>query len=234
MQRSTVVVGTTGGILVVAALLMWSGVWIQFLDPGSYERTTVTVVDENGSELGAVDARVADTWQKRLVGLSRTESLGPDEGMVFVHDDEQRRAFVMREMSFPLDIVFVAENGTITQIHHAPVPSAGTGESDLEEYAGVGTYVLEVNRGWTNETGTSVGDQVRIPDETAGTVAPGDDSSQSTDSSAIECDAGPTDGLTSPTTTVVALDEDCSERSTVSVTITNNSSEGYTGLSDTE
>ncbi|WP_424007877.1 DUF192 domain-containing protein [Haloferax denitrificans] len=132
--------------------------------PGStdgYERTTLTVVDdETGETLATVDARVADTRAKRFTGLSDTESLAENEGMWFVHDTSGTYAYVMRDMDFPLDIVFVAENGTITRIHHAELDPEGTSESDLTRYRGTGKYVLELPYGYTNETGIDAGDRV--------------------------------------------------------------------------
>ncbi|WP_245545414.1 DUF192 domain-containing protein [Halomicrobium katesii] len=106
---------------------------------------------------------IADNSSERITGLSDTDSLAVDEGMLFVFPETGEHAFVMREMSFPLDIVYVAANGTVTRIHHAPVP-----EGEYERrYPGEGKYVLEVNRGWTNETGVSVGDRLRLPNVTA-------------------------------------------------------------------
>jgi len=242
MRRSTVAMAGVIGVLLLAVGLLWTGVWIQVLDPGPYERTTVTVVDENGTELGSVDARIADAWDERIVGLSRTASLPADEGMLFVHDAEQRHTFVMRKMSFPLDIVFVAENGTITRIHHAPVPSEGTGESGLAKYPGRGKYVLEVNRGWTNETDVSVGDRVRIPGTTtaASNASSGEPVTATSTPSPTETPTGRTATPTCPPTetptgpTVTAIDANGTELATVSVTIADNDSERYTGLSDTE
>ncbi|SHG52141.1 DUF192 domain-containing protein [Halobaculum gomorrense] len=129
---------------------------------GEYEHTTVTVVDGSGTELGSVDARVADTFDKRYTGLSDTESLGPDEGMLFVHDTEGSHAYVMRDMAFPIDIVFVAANGTIARIHHAELPAEGTSGSDLTRYRGTGKYVLEVPYGWTSDHDVCEGDTVEI------------------------------------------------------------------------
>jgi len=80
--------------------------------------------------------------------------------MLFVHEQEGNHGYVMRDMAFPLDMVFIAENGTITTIHHAPVAPDG----DLTEYSGRAKYVLEVPMGYTNETGVEVGDRVVIED----------------------------------------------------------------------
>jgi len=153
--------------LVTLAIGIWAfhptGPLAGVLHPLEYEETTVTLAADNGTELATVDVRVADSDREQYIGLSETESLADGEGMLFVFEETQRREFVMREMDFPLDIVFVASNGTITTIHHAPVPAETPGD-DLRPYPGTGQYVLEVPRGYTNETGIGVGDSIVVPD----------------------------------------------------------------------
>jgi uncharacterized membrane protein (UPF0127 family) len=119
-----------------------------------YERTTVTAYDASGTELATVEVRVADTTGKRYTGLSDTESLPPGEGMWFVHPVEGQQAYVMRGMSFPIDIVFIDANGTVTRVFHADV------EGTDAPYEARAKYVLEVNRGWANRTGLAAGDRV--------------------------------------------------------------------------
>ena len=127
--------------------------------PGSdYDTATVVFVDTNGTQLATVDVWVADTFSKRYTGLSETSALQPGQGMLFVHDNEDQHGYVMRDMAFPLDMVFVAENGTITTIHHAPLEPDG----DLTVHSGRAKYVVEVPMGYTNRTGIDVGDRVRI------------------------------------------------------------------------
>jgi uncharacterized membrane protein (UPF0127 family) len=139
------------------------GAWLAFapplalVDPGTYDRTTLTVYDADGEKRGTVDVRIADTRAKRRVGLSRTDALGNDSGMLFVHPKAGTHTYVMRNMSFPLDIVFLAPNGTVTEIHHAPV--------DGGPYDGRGKYVLEVRRGWMTDAGVGVGGRVEIPED---------------------------------------------------------------------
>ncbi|MUV88730.1 DUF192 domain-containing protein [Halapricum sp. CBA1109] len=152
-------------IAAVAALWLTSptGPLAGVFHPLDYEETTVTLADDNGTELAAVDVRVAESDRELYVGLSETGSLDTGEGMLFVHDSPGEYGYVMRNMSFPLDILFVAENGTITTVHHAPVPGDSSSD-DLREYPGEGRYVLEVPRGYANATGVGVGDRVGIPD----------------------------------------------------------------------
>ena len=157
-QRILVVAGLLA-IVVVGAVLAFPPA--QFVDPGEYDHTPVTVVDENGTELATVDARIADTQQKRYVGLRRTDNLSDGDGMFFVHGSDGEKPYVMPpEMSFPLDIVFIAPDGTIREIRYADVPE---GDTTLR-YPGRGKYVLEVPRGYTNRTGIGPGDRVIVPE----------------------------------------------------------------------
>ncbi|TQQ81331.1 DUF192 domain-containing protein [Halonotius terrestris] len=148
LVAATVIVG--GGALAVS-----SGV---FADD-SYEWTTVTVVDsDTDAELATVDARIADTPKKRFTGLSNTSSLGPNEGMLFIHGTEGQQSYVMRGMSFPIDIVFINADGEIMTIHHADVDTYGP-------YPGTGKYVLELPHNYTTDNDIAVGDRVEIPAE---------------------------------------------------------------------
>jgi uncharacterized membrane protein (UPF0127 family) len=123
---------------------------------GDYEETTVTAVDgETNATLATVEVRVADTLPKQYVGLSATDDLAADEGMLFVHDESGEHAYVMRGMTFALDIVFVAPNGTVTRVHEAD-PESGS----LTRYRGRGQYVLEVPRGWSDRNGVEPGDRL--------------------------------------------------------------------------
>lgn len=150
-------------VIIVVLSLLIAGVAVEaFTGQEPTDRTQVTFVDSTGTELGTVDVRVADTFQERYIGLSETDALGENEGMLFVHDTEATRTFVMRNMSFPIDIVFVGADGRITTIHHAEVE-----ERPLTEYQGRAQWVIEIPYEWTDRHGVSVGDRVRIEFESS-------------------------------------------------------------------
>ncbi|WP_226483144.1 DUF192 domain-containing protein [Natrinema amylolyticum] len=122
-----------------------------------YETTEVRAVTTDGDELGTVTAAIADTSDLRYDGLSDTDELPSDRGMLFVYESVAERTFVMREMDFGIDIVYADADGTITDIHHAPAPGPDE-DGNEQEYPGRGQYVLEVNYEWTTEHGVSEGD----------------------------------------------------------------------------
>ena len=127
-----------------------------------YEQTTVAVLDgESGEELGRVEAAIADDQSLRYTGLSETDRLPEDRGMLFVYEAEQSLTYVMRNMSFDLDIIFVYGNGTVESIHERPAPEAGEDGNSIRA-SGEGQFVLEVNRGWTDKRGVEAGDRLEF------------------------------------------------------------------------
>ncbi|MFC7231862.1 DUF192 domain-containing protein [Saliphagus sp. GCM10025308] len=129
--------------------------------PWTHDSGDVRVVDEDGTTKLAVDVEVADTYEQRYTGLSEHDSLENSTGMLFVYSDEDDRTFVMREMDFDIDIIFIGADREITAIHHARAPEAGEDGEDLR-YSGEAKWVLEVPRGTANESNLEVGDEVEI------------------------------------------------------------------------
>ncbi len=125
-----------------------------------YQETAVRIL-RGGTKLGAVTAAIADTDDTRRLGLSDTDCLPDDRGMLFVFDTDGSRSFWMQEMDFGIDIVYIAEGGTITSIHHAEAPADDeSGREQHHRYPGEGQYVLEVPYRWTAERGIASGDSV--------------------------------------------------------------------------
>ncbi|WP_251344546.1 DUF192 domain-containing protein [Haloplanus halophilus] len=143
-------------IIVFAPMIGWVS-YTMYSDFTSPDYARATISDENGARLESVEGPVAATWREHYTGLSETDSLEAGEGMFFLHDQEKERAYVMREMAFPIDIIFIDAEGRVTAIHHAELE-----EAPLTEYRGVGKYVLEVPYGWTMENGIEVGATVDI------------------------------------------------------------------------
>lgn len=153
--------GVAAGLALVALVAVAVAAANPALLIAGYETTTVEAVDgDTGESLATVEVRVADGIVKQYVGLSATEELGEGEGMLFVHEDAEERAYVMRDMAIALDIVFVAPDGTITEIHEAEPESR-----PFTRYRGTGQYVLEVPRGWSERHGVEPGDRIRVDPE---------------------------------------------------------------------
>lgn len=142
-------------VFVVAALVIATAPTVLIT---GYETTTVEATDaETDETLATVEARIADGPVKRYVGLSTTDELADDEGMLFVHREPGEHDYVMRDMAFAIDIVFVDTDGEITEIHEAEPESR-----PLTTYEGTGKYVLEVPRGWSADNEVEPGDSLEF------------------------------------------------------------------------
>lgn len=121
------------------------------------ENVTGTFVGPEG-ETVTVTLIVADEPDERQRGLMYRQSLPNRTGMVFVYDDAAPRTFWMKNTYIPLDMVFVAANGTVLNVEHAQAqPNAADSEVDRYSSDGDAMYVVELERGFANETGVGPG-----------------------------------------------------------------------------
>lgn len=131
-------------------------------DGGGTERITVTVAGLT------IDAEVVRSAADRTQGLGGRESLAPDEGMLFVFDEERVVSFWMRGMRFPLDFVWIASDGTVADLTAGvPPPEPGTEDPALQLYqpSVPVRYVLEVNSGVLRQGGVQIGGAVTFEPE---------------------------------------------------------------------
>ena len=95
-------------------------------------------------------------------GLSNRPSLCRDCAMLFVFPESDQRSFVMREMNFPLDIIFI-NDGKIVKIHRNLPPEGSLTQFQYNSEAPA-NRVLEVNAGLARELGLAEGAWLDLPE----------------------------------------------------------------------
>ncbi len=103
-----------------------------------------------------VTAAVADTESAREQGLSGRASLGGNDGMLFVFPADETPSFWMKEMSFPLDFIWLDAGKKVTEI--TPDVSPSTYPQTFSPSYPI-RYVLEVNAGFAAAHQITTGDQ---------------------------------------------------------------------------
>jgi uncharacterized protein len=124
------------------------------------EIAVVTVEGSGGGASHPLTVEIARTGQQRQVGLMFREELGAESGMLFLFPTLSASGFWMRNTLIPLDIAYLAADGTIQEIREGE-PLNETPLRPAEPYL----YVVETNRGWFEGKGLGVGDRVVIPQE---------------------------------------------------------------------
>ncbi|MEO6394835.1 MAG: DUF192 domain-containing protein [Devosia sp.] len=102
---------------------------------------------------------IADTNETRSKGLMFRQSLAADAGMLFDYHEEQQASFWMQNTFIPLDMVFIAADGTVKTIHVNARPQDTTSIP-----SGVPVrFVLEIAGGRSLEIGLKPGDRLEHP-----------------------------------------------------------------------
>ncbi len=106
---------------------------------------------------------VADTPDRRRLGLGGRDGLERGRGMWFDMGGTGSATFWMRGMRFPIDIVWISDDLVVTGVaERLPFPEPGTPGSALPLYSSGAPirYVLEINAGLSEELGIGEGSVV--------------------------------------------------------------------------
>jgi hypothetical protein len=124
-----------------------------------------TVTIRSDRSVGAGDhvfrVELARTIIEHSRGLSGRERLGEDEGMYFIFDSPTVQGFWMKDMLFPIDIIWISGERVVGFKENAQ-PEPGRSIFTLPVYNSPGPVdrVLEVNAGTVAKYGIEVGDAV--------------------------------------------------------------------------
>ncbi|GAB7521592.1 DUF192 domain-containing protein [Paraburkholderia sp. 2C] len=114
--------------------------------PGDFPRVKLT------AGMFVIDAAVAANDPDREQGLMYRTELKPNEGMLFVFNENAVHCFWMKNTLIPLSIAFIRADGTITDIDEM---QAETENNHCPRNNGV--YALEMSKGWFESKGIKPG-----------------------------------------------------------------------------
>jgi uncharacterized membrane protein (UPF0127 family) len=111
---------------------------------------------------GALTAELANTQASRELGLSGRHMMKDTDGMLFAFDVPGRYGFWMKDMEFPLDIIWIDENGVVVSIERGLTPESYTNNKQVFMNQADASYVLEVNAGQAEKFGLYLGSKVKM------------------------------------------------------------------------
>ena len=109
-----------------------------------------------------VMASIADSLSERIKGLSDTPYLPEGIVKLFAFGAEGEQSIWMKDMNYPIDIIWVAKDGKILYIKDSVSP-----DTYPESFASPkpAFYVIEANAGFASKNGIMVGDEIVIIDK---------------------------------------------------------------------
>ena len=118
--------------------------------PGDFPRVKLT------AGMFVIDAAVAANDADREQGLMYRTNLAPNEGMLFVFNENAVHCFWMKNTLIPLSIAFMRADGTVTDIDEM---QAETTNNHCPKNNGV--YALEMSKGWFTSKGIKPGMKIQ-------------------------------------------------------------------------
>jgi len=133
-------------ILVVMAMALFAG-----REESGRSRQTLKF----GDRTLAVEEVVTDEDRRR--GLSGRESIDQNYGMLFIFENNGRYCFWMKDMNFPIDILWLDGDYTVVDIKHSVSPDTYPKSFCPDTQA---RYVLEVQAGLSAAKNIAVGSKL--------------------------------------------------------------------------
>jgi uncharacterized membrane protein (UPF0127 family) len=101
---------------------------------------------------------IVDSGREREQGLMFRDGLDEDQGMLFIFEKEGKYCFWMKNMNFPLDIIWINRDNKIVDIKKNVPCSQDNLEVLVPNDSAI--YVLEVNAGFADKNKIEIGDRI--------------------------------------------------------------------------
>lgn len=108
------------------------------------------------------NVEVVKTDEQRAKGLSVYDKLPLGKGMIFIFDAKDYYTFWMKDMKFPIDIIYI-KNSKIVDIYKNITPPKSQNEIlPIIKPRETADMVLEINAGLSDKYNFKIGDSVKI------------------------------------------------------------------------
>jgi hypothetical protein len=103
---------------------------------------------------------LAKTSQEQTVGLAKYNLIASNQGMLFLFNKSENYSFWMKDMKFPIDIIFIQDNKVVDVFNNVPVSP----DNNLPVYTTKtkANKVLEINASLAKKYGIKIGSEVKI------------------------------------------------------------------------
>ena len=101
------------------------------------------------------------TDKDKQIGLTKYTAIKDNQGMLFVFDPASETSFWMKNMKFPIDIIFIKDDTIVSFVENAPIPTPNAEPPIYQSEVPV-NYVLEINDVLIKKYNIKKGDKVKI------------------------------------------------------------------------
>ena len=141
-------------VVTLASVCLSTALWSQTVLAQTQRQRLPTLPLSAGMHI--IKAELALTPEQHQIGLMHRTSMGTNEGMLFVFDRPGQQCFWMKNTLIPLQIAFLADDGTVVNLAEMKPKSLDSHCSTRPV-----RFVLEMNTNWFTKRGIQAGSQIR-------------------------------------------------------------------------
>jgi len=144
-------------VLVIILAIFKAGDLLNFLP---FNKGTAVVNNQT------IKLLIADDDKEKMKGLSKRKNLSQDTGMLFVFKNKNRHAFWMKDMLFPIDIVYISDGVVVDIVPNVQPPKDNSNVLGIKviKPQSPANYVLEINAGQALKYKIKKGDKITFKD----------------------------------------------------------------------
>ena len=143
-------------LLFLIIILIFGGLIFYFFIKGSAVNGKVIVQEET------FNVQIVEKSDELKKGLSGRGSMPANQGMLFIFPSKGDYPFWMKDMEFPLDIIFISDKKIVTIFEEVQAPLYPNDNPPLYRSKVPADKVLELNAGSVKKFNIKVGDEVII------------------------------------------------------------------------
>ena len=145
-------------VILIFAGLTWLGI-VSRINFGKQAGLAQKEILVGGQKLSV---EIAVTPEELAKGLGGRESLGENQGMLFIFAKPSVYSFWMKDMKISLDFIWILNDKIIDITENVPPPKNSLAPLPIYQPKEAADKVLEVNAGWVASHGIKTGDEVQI------------------------------------------------------------------------
>jgi uncharacterized protein len=168
-----VAVATAIGVIAAAVVLYFNPAITSMLGQPEHQQQELIISKEVRSGNGyrqvnvsvngqVLIADIAATDEQIVKGLSVKNTLAENEAMLFVYDNEAQYTFWMKNMKFPIDIIWIDADKTVVHIEHNLQPCSSDLLCPTYKPVDDSLYVLETVAGFAEKHDIAKGTAVHF------------------------------------------------------------------------
>lgn len=121
-----------------------------------FKKPPIVIIGEHKFEVS-----VADSQKEREIGLSETTSLSQNQGMIFLFEKPDYYSFWMKNIKFPIDIIYINKDAIVTIKNNVQPPKGNIESPIIYTPAAPSDKVLEISAGLSEKYNFKNGDKVK-------------------------------------------------------------------------